>query len=213
MKKITKGTEPISLTQHRSAKHSNYDNYKYKDDLRTTLVRDQRGICCYCMGAILPNRNSMKIEHWECQEDNPDKELLYSNILGACMGNEGQPEKVQHCDTFKGKKVLSKNPSHSMYNIETSIQYSGDGKIKSTDKKFDEELNNVLNLNAPYLINQRKGVLTGFTKGLAIKGELKKPEINRLIRNWNGDDLKNTDTLKPYCQVIVYWLRKRLNRD
>ena len=54
MKAIAKGPEPASLTAHRQTPHGNYDNYAAKDHLRSALVAEQRGLCCYCMGRIRP---------------------------------------------------------------------------------------------------------------------------------------------------------------
>ena len=84
MRAITKGREPVSLTAHRQTPHSDYDNYPEKDDLRHALVTEQRGLCCYCMGRIRPERARMKIEHWRCQKDHDGEQLNYRNLLGAC---------------------------------------------------------------------------------------------------------------------------------
>jgi uncharacterized protein (TIGR02646 family) len=212
MKKIIKGLEPNSLTRHRGAKFADYDNYENKDDLRAALVRDQRGICCYCMGSIEPNGGKMKIEHWKSQSNFPNDQLIYANLLGACLGNQGEAPKNQHCDTCKGDDELGLNPASLLYNIEETIQYLGDGRIKSINQNFDLEINNTLNLNASILVNRRKAALSGFTQSLSIKGQLKKGEIKRLLSSWRGDNKDVTDTLQPFCQVIVYWLDKRLAR-
>jgi hypothetical protein len=63
MRNIQKGSEPKSLTEHRCNTHSDYDNYADKEDLRVSLVKEQRGICCYCMQRIRSNSDDMKIEH------------------------------------------------------------------------------------------------------------------------------------------------------
>src|SRR5947208_3458156 len=99
MKAITKGAEPPSLTAHRLTPHCDYDNYAGKDDLRLTLVIEQRGLCCYCMGRIHNGPTTMKIEHWQCQSRYPNGQLNYRNLLGACPGGEGKPWHLQHCDT------------------------------------------------------------------------------------------------------------------
>ena len=71
MRAITKGQEPRSLVEHRRNTHSNYSNYADKDGLRAVLVRDQRGLCCYCMKqieALILNRqfhhNGDKVMEW-----------------------------------------------------------------------------------------------------------------------------------------------------
>jgi uncharacterized protein (TIGR02646 family) len=166
MKAIAKAPEPHALTQYRLTLQAHYYGYAQKDELRLSLATEQRGICCYCMQRIRPGVGGMKIEHWRCQALYPHQQLDYENLLGACMGNEGQPKKAQHCDTRKGDATLSRNPANPAHQIESFIQYRGDGRIASHDAPFDCELHDILNLNAPFLINNRKAVLDGFTKGL-----------------------------------------------
>ncbi|MCC7074546.1 MAG: TIGR02646 family protein, partial [Deltaproteobacteria bacterium] len=64
MRAITKGQEPRSLVEHRANAHCDYANYADKDGLRAALVRDQRGLCCYCMTRVEATGTGMKIEHW-----------------------------------------------------------------------------------------------------------------------------------------------------
>lgn len=206
MKAITKGVEPRSLTQHRCNTHSDYDNYDDKDGLREALVAEQGGICCYCMQRIRSYAAAMKIEHWHCQENYSTEQLDYRNLLGACMGNEGEPRKEQHCDTFKGKKDLSRNPANPAHRIEEFIRYLGDGTIESPDPAFNAELKDVLNLNRPIFVNNRKAVLDSFQKGLP-PGKLSQQELQRKLDEWNGTICAE---LKPYCGVVIYWLRKKL---
>jgi uncharacterized protein (TIGR02646 family) len=87
---IIKAVEPNSLTQHRTQAHSDYDNYTQKGELRTALVGEQKGLCCYCSGRIRADPTAMKIEHWQCQANYPQHQLAYGNLLGACLGGQGQ---------------------------------------------------------------------------------------------------------------------------
>lgn len=95
MRDITKEIEPRSLTEHRAGEHCDYDNYQGKDELRQALVREQRGLCCYCMGRIRADTASMKIEHWGSQARFPGDQLHYQNLLGACLGGQSQPSNNQ----------------------------------------------------------------------------------------------------------------------
>lgn len=147
MRTITKRTEPESLTRHRLTSHSDYDNYTDKDGLRAALVAEQQGLCCYCMGNIQNESDKMKIEHWHCQAHYPDEQLDYRNLLGACLGGKGQPPKLQHCDTRKGDSDLLWNPADQVHNVQAWIIYGTDGTIKSNNCEFDQQLNEVLNLN------------------------------------------------------------------
>lgn len=210
MRAITKASEPASLAQHRCNAHADYDNYADKDALRQSLVAEQRGLCCYCLSRIRPATGGMKIEHWHCQDNYPAEQLDYANLLGACLGNSGQPLKHQHCDTLKGNKNLSRNPAFPEHPVERFIHFEGDGTITSDAPAFNTELNAVLNLNASFLKNNRKAKLEAFKATLVKRDELPRPTLERWLRGWNGET--HAGQLEPFCQVIVYWLRKRLGR-
>ncbi len=208
MKNIQKKPEPRSLTQHRCNIHADYDNYPEKNELRDSLVTEQRGICCYCMQRIRPNSEDMKIEHWYSQDLYPDRQIDYSNLLGACLGGEGQVAKMHHCDTKKGNRDLTYNPANPLHDVEGSLHFLGDGTIESIDAQFDREINTVLNLNQSLLVKNRKAVLESLRQGL-IQKKPSNADILRELKKWNGD---NGEDLEPFCQVIVYYLRKKVNR-
>jgi uncharacterized protein (TIGR02646 family) len=213
MRSIPKDREPASLTEHRSAPGTDYDGYRDKDTLRACLVKEQRGLCCYCLSRIRAERDSTKIEHWHSQAHYNTEQLDYSNLLGACMGNEGRPGEDQHCDTRKGERNLSRNPANPMHRVEDVVRFAGDGRIFSNDPAFDTELNDVLNLNLAFLRNSRKNLLRAFQTGLEAlhkRGQLRRTELEKWLRLWNGES--DTGELQPFCQVVVYWLRKRLSR-
>ncbi len=152
----------------------------------------------------------MKIEHWHSRVEFPGEQLRYSNLLGACLGGEGQPSKLQHCDTKKGNALLSKNPAEPAHRVEGFVRYEGDGRIASDDATFNSELETVLNLNTAFLKNNRKATLDSFFRTLRQRGEIKRVTLERWLRDWNGESDENE--LSPFCQVVVYWLRKRLAR-
>lgn len=208
MRNIQKATEPQSLTQHRCNTNSNYDNYAEKDDLRKSLVAEQRGICCYCMQRIRPNLESMKIEHWECQDKYPNRQLDYDNLLGACLGGTGKSRRDQHCDTRKGNDSVSFNPANLLHNVESKLQFLGDGTIQSNDVQFNQEINDVLNLNGSSLTRNRKAILSALQQGF-MRENPSRIAIEKELSKWNGDDGRD---LEPFCQVVIYYLRKKLKR-
>lgn len=209
MRRIRKGQEPASLTEHRSAPGTDYEGYRDKDTLRAYLVKEQRGLCCYCLSRIRPQRDSTKIEHWHCQAHYSTEQLDYANLLGACMGNKGQPGK-DHCDTRKGDRDLSRNPANPTHAVEDAIHFPGDGRVFSHDPAFDAELNEVLNLNFKFLVNNRKATLRAFQETLPKRGPLSRTALEKWLRQWNGEG--DDGELPAFCQVVVYWLRKRLAR-
>ena len=68
----------------------------------------------------------------------------------------------------------------------------------------------MLNLNAPFLKNNRKAALEAFHQALRKRGELRRGTLEQWLRDWKGDS--DNGELRPFCQVVVYWLRKRLAR-
>lgn len=212
MRAVSKGQEPRSLVEHRANTHSNYGNFTDTDGLRAALVRDQRGLCCYCMNRIEATRAAMKIEHWRCQSRYAELDLAYSNLLAACLGGHGQPEDNQHCDTRKGERDLKFNPANPAHRIEQRIRFELDGAIASSDAEFNTQLNEILNLNLPLLKNRRKGVLSAVLDWWrSEKSRLRGPvPIERLARERARRAGDGAGLLAPFDPVAVWWLDQRL---
>ena len=209
MKNIHKGSEPKSLERHRCKTSANYGNYAEKDELRESLVKEQRGICCYCMQRIRAGSTEMKIEHWQCQELYPESQLDYKNLLAACLGGEGRKRKNEHCDTRKGALSLIYSPASPGDDVESKLKFLLDGIIESEDAQLDKEINEVLNLNEDSLVRNRKAVIEAFRQGL-IQTSPSHSDLRRELRKWDGDD--DSQNLEPFCQVVIYYLRKKLRR-
>lgn len=208
MRAISKRPEPASLTAHRQTPHCDYNNYGAKDELRHSLVGEQRGLCCYCMGRIRNTVEAMKVEHWRPQSRFPNEQLSYRNLLGACLGGNGQPGHLQHCDARKGDHDLQWNPAEPAHHIETRIKYELDGTICADDPLFGGQINTVLNLNLPQIKNNRKGVLTAILYWWNAEKPVPKVRIEREI----SERTNGAGDLSPYSQVVVWWLTQRLAR-
>ena len=209
MRLIVKGAEPRRLTAHRSTPHSRYENYQHKDGLRDALVTEQRGLCCYCMGRISPERNRMKIEHWRCVSKYPLEQLDYGNLLGSCMGGESRGRELQHCDTRKADRDLHWNPADPAHHVESRIEYRVDGTIRSADGHFDRQINEDLNLNIRFIKNGRKAVLESvgdWWQKLGGGGRtVSRRRLERRILRLTG-----ASRMDPYDPVAIWWLKKRL---
>ncbi len=210
MREITKGAEPASLVQHRATQHCDYDNYVDKDGLRVSLVAEQRGICCYCMGRIRSASDAMKIEHWQCQSRHPTQQLVYRNLLGACLGGEGQPRAQQHCDARKGDDDLKWNPAEPGHQIEVRVVYDPDGTIRSANADFDGQLKTVLNLNLERLKGNRAAVLTGILDWWKASRPVPRDRLEREMQRHAG--VGTGGDLEPYSAVAVWWLRRKLEK-
>lgn len=213
MRAIEKGKEPARLLRHRERSHSNYDNCgsDEKQELREALVQEQRGLCCYCMARIVAERDSMKIEHWQCQENYPARQLDYNNLLGACLGGEGQPSENQHCDTRKGSQELKFNPADPAHLIERRVRFKLDGTIESNDDDFNTQLNDVLGLNIKMLKNRRKAVVEGLTSWLRDYRTRNRrgPDVATLQRQ-RAKRVPPSGELEPFVHVAVWWLDQGL---
>jgi uncharacterized protein (TIGR02646 family) len=214
MRQITKGKEPKVLIQYRKTTGATYNGFQSVERmraLRTSLVSEQGGICCYCMQRIYPTADAMKVEHWHSQAGYRAEQLSYRNMLAACLGNEGQPKDEHHCDTRKGNKILSRNPANPDHRIEDFIRYLGDGTIESSDPQLNKQLGkNVLHLNHPLFVSNRLSLLEAFRQSLPRDKNLTKGELRKMEKIW-GSGATGVE-LQPYCGIVVYWVRKRLAR-
>lgn len=205
MRAITKGNEPACLTQHRATPNSNYGEYRGNPALRTALVAEQRGLCCYCMNAITADGQKMRIEHWQSQSGFAAQQLVYANLLGACKGGEGGSANQYHCDKLKGDQVLKWNPATPAHAIESRIRYQNNGEIRSNDPHFDRELDTVLGLNISILTNRRQGALEAVLKWWQIKKPNKAQVRSQIAKYDNG-----VGTLEAFSPVAVWFLKRKL---
>lgn len=207
MRTIRKSAEPAALTRYRHTPGATYEDFSAKDgkdELREALIREQRHLCCYCMGEVSAERS--RIEHWQSRTNHPHRQLDYRNLLAACHGSEGTPH--THCDVRKADQPLSRNPADPGHSVEKLIRYRKDGRIESTIPEFDRELNQVLNLNSPNLVDNRKSVLTGFTAGIVKRGQVSRAEWERWLKRWSGEGLSGP--LPPFAMVVVDFIIKKL---
>lgn len=209
---IDKQAEPPELLEYRLQADAVYNGPEFtavKDTIRRQLLDEQGHLCAYCMGRI--KRETMKIEHWLPQTSYPEQQLTYTNLLGVCKGNEGQPPKDQHCDTRKGKKLIHYNPADTRSRIEDQIHYLGNGSIRGTDTTLDTDLNETLNLNFVRLRKNRQSVIDAVRQVLAHKpGTRTEAQIEKHLSRWQHP--AEIGKRQPYAGVAIYWLKKRLHR-
>lgn len=204
MKYIQKEKEPSSFTIYRQQKYAYFDGCN-KDDLRKFLLKEQKYICCYCMQRI--SEDKMRIEHWRSQSEFPQYQLTYSNLFGACTGNEGKPKRLQHCDVRRENTPLTINPTKPV--CEIIIKFRRNGEIYSDDSDINMDLKETLNLNYEPLRKGRKEKLDFAFENLRKKnkGTWSKDILQREIDKWEN---KNNEKYKAYCQIVIYHLKKKL---
>lgn len=201
-------------------------NYKGLDtgELREQLLHEQGHICCYCMKRIPQTLSEeqiarhypkCKIEHVLSQENHPDQELNYQNLLIACNGNHGQPKKMQTCDTFKGDRDLSFNPADRYRNIEQILKYLPNGEIRSDDRTIDRELDEILNLNTLDLKKVRAEYYKNIQQRISTEGKQRAgKEIQRRFYEAKKRKLLEMvdNKFSEYCMIGVYLINKKLRK-
>lgn len=185
-----------------------------KSLIRDSLVKEQHGICAYCMRRIESNIY-MTIEHWSPIELEPDKAVDYGNMLGVCNG--GREEAYLYdgrcilcCDASKGYSKITispLNPEHMKL-----IRYSSDGRIYThpEDKILAKDINEVLNLNAITLVEGRKQAYESYVK--FIKGLAKRNKLIRSVIEKEIERLENKATYNEFAGVVIYFLKKKLKQ-
>ena len=209
MRPIHKISEPASLSAYRQTPLATFDGMpsQAKQDLKTQLLSEQGHLCAYCMSRIEPLK--MKVAHWHSQKYS-DEQLAYANLLACCKGGEGNPPPGQYCDTRQGDRDLMYNPATPAHHGRMKIRYLGNGTIRSDDADFDGQLNEVLNLNLPKLVRNRRAVVDAVRQKLSsLPGTRKKAELTKLVRKWESPDSQSR--LNPYCEVALHILRRHQN--
>jgi uncharacterized protein (TIGR02646 family) len=209
MRRISKREkEPRELLEFRKERGASYDGFPRKDVLRDALAEDQGALCCYCMRRISSASDGMKIEHYRCQRHYPELRLQWRNLLGACVGGEGQPRRLQTCDTFKGDQDIKVDP---LAESVTQLRYLPDGRVTSPDPEIQGDLDDRLNLNCETLKRNRVAALTGFLEALDRK--------LHSAKSWTAESLdgelaklREQRPLREYVGVLEYWLAKHIEQ-
>lgn len=211
MIRIVKTKEPQSWTEHRLTPGSKYEATA---DLRNALLADQGYMCAYCMRRIPATTDkgaseTTRIEHIKPQSTLTREEAMdYGNMVICCPGAiASTSEKECHCDRHKGEMPISFTPFDQ--NFIDTLSYTNDGSIKSSNPKYDQEINQVLNLNINMLKANRKAVKAQLIKSLGENG-WKKGNLEKILRSFSEKDPEGKK--KEYCGVVISYLNDKLRR-
>lgn len=134
MKCITKGSAPEEYTQWCASGNEDwqpaYDEIRglLKDTLKSGLIREQGGLCCYCEQPL--QMNDSHVEHVRPQHQHDVDPLDFSNMACSCQDQleKGEP---RHCGNLKQgwyEEALFINPFDLA--CEHAFSYTGDGRIE-----------------------------------------------------------------------------------
>jgi uncharacterized protein (TIGR02646 family) len=211
MRKVHKGTEPPTLTEHRldTVIFPDWPNYRGKQQAREYTLREQREICAFCQGRLIARQGRMKLAHVvpiHGHAEGENWQLKWSNIVGACMGgaDTGRPQ-IRHCDTLQENTPLLPALDPVQF-VNGSLTYEWDGPIKSRDQSVQKQLNDVLGLNCKPVIRSRLQALEQLEEHLAQVDdrEAERQHLLQLLDSERHGD----QVLHAYADFLLFHLRE-----
>lgn len=198
-----------------------FDNDFPKNEVKSVLIREQKGLCAYCMRRIRMNSHS-RIEHWVPLSIDKEKAIDYNNMLGVCDGGEqvtGGQGHILCCDAHKGEREISINPLNKVQM--DKIAYKTDGTIytEPNDTEMEKDINETLLLNgiskadgsfrdtSTEIVKGRKDVYERarrMMKTLNDKGKCTSASVQRIM-----DDLRSSEEYEEYVGVKLYYFDKK----
>ena len=200
MIKIKKGKEPNAWSEHRNTPGAVYDAIP---ELRASLLLEQGYICAYCMSRI--DEGSSKIEHLKCRSRYPSLSMQYKNMVICCPGNSNNGFQ---CDKSKGDSDISFTLFNDHF-INTLSYETKNGRIKSSNTQWNDELDTILNLNNLSLMLNRKNTIEGVIEALKRKG-FDRHRLSSELNKWKNPDKNNK--MKEFCGVVIWYISKRFCR-
>lgn len=202
-----------------------FDNLD-KQSVRESLVREQRGLCAYCMKRIEPN-DRMHIEHFTPVKGHKDMVLNYQNMLGCCKGGGGRNEenRVLCCDAAKKEKSISLDPRNKEMMAKVRYSFKGRIYVYPEDSSLQHDIDRTLMLNGKL---DPKGNMTSDTSTKIVAGRrfaYKEYEIlmQQLDKKYGKNESKiqtavkkkiaeieGMEILPEYAGVMLYFLRRRV---
>ena len=180
-----------------------------KQKVLTSLIRDQRGLCAYCMRRI--GEKNSHVEHIEPQSVTSEGEdVSYENMLAVCQGQYGHGRAGATCDHARGNRPLTVNPLDA--STLRGIRYLSDGTITSDDESVRTDLQETLNLNSEQALlpQNRKAVIDTLNRELYAVGRRKGAGGVRAYCRTRLRSLAEENPYPEYIGVLRYFLEKRL---
>lgn len=143
-----------------------------------------------------------------------EKESIdYANLLGVCMGGSDGKNTELTCDSNKGDKRITINPTDKA--IINKIRYDRDGTIHSDDQNIDHDLQETLNLNSKthFLPQNRytalKKVYENMRKDFK-DAPFTYTQVKKTIKKFESTDKHGKK--EEYSGFVLYFLKKRLKQ-
>ena len=223
MRFIRKTSPPGVLTAWTASQNAagispQYHDFRGKAELNNHLREEQGHVCCYCQQRINQFPGDAHNEHLIPQRGrygDPTKALDYSNLYASCSYSKGMKPGKRYCGEAKSDSQLPpliQQPDCAerfAFNVlgeilpacgsYRSYQEFQQNQVVLSARSL-ETLNtiNVLNLNASYLMEERKKTLF-----LVLKFVQKYPGRAREL----APALDTAPRLRPFVELVLFYLR------
>ena len=198
-----------------------FDNDFPKNAVKSVLVREQRGLCAYCMRRIRINSHS-RVEHLVPLSMDKEKAIDYNNMFGVCDDGEkviGQLERILCCDAHKKETKISINPLNKIQMDKIAYKPNGIIYTYPKDAEMEKDVNETLLLNG--IKNQDGSVRDTSTE--ILKGRRDAYDRARLMMknlNRNGkctstvvkkimESLHDSKEFEEYVGVKLYYFKRK----
>ncbi len=205
MLQIRKSDPPACIADLQQTPGSDWGSVKgdQKREMREHLLREQGGLCAYCMRRVTNDEKKCTVEHWRPRSDEQTDPFHWPDLLAVCDGGgSGAKRDTAHCDRIRGDTPLTLHPAHPSQNIEDLLRYDADGHLHPIKDTPDV---NTLNLNCDRLKGNRRAVIDAVLQGAQ---QADATALRRFIQRWEHTDKNH---LRPeYAATALYFLRRRL---
>jgi uncharacterized protein (TIGR02646 family) len=191
MRRVRKGAPPPVLADLRRTPGATWASVHgdQKEQLRDVAVREQGGLCAYC-NQVLRGDSTTTIEHWRPRSDPATDEFAWEDMLAVCPG--GTP-KQPTCDRSRGKRPLTLHPARAVPDVEKIVRFRLDGQV-NVDAKYRHEVCEVLGLDAPLLVLNRKEAVDAL---LRVIDRSTANQRRRLLDAWDTEPKPFPTLLRP----------------
>ena len=192
-----------------------------KSDVKAVLIREQHGLCAYCMKRIKMDSHS-RVEHLIPLSADKEKAIDYYNMVGVCDGGEKKKSQQGHilcCDANKGEIQISISPLNKSQM--DKIAYKADGTICTVprDDAMEKDINETLLLNG---VRKQDGTVrdtaTELLKGRRDAYDRARRMMDSLNRSgkctskmvWKIiSDLQEQEEMEEYVGVKLYYFYRK----
>lgn len=219
--KIKRSAEWKVISENDTEAIRNQFNLIPKDSLRQNLIREQKGLCAYCMKRIHGD-NKTTIEHWIPLSRSKAKAIEYKNMLGVCHGGrktETDGQRILCCDARKDEQEIQISPWNEQHMNDIAYKTNGIIYTLSGNEVFETDINEKLCLNG---LRDNKGNLVD-TSTEIVKGRRdaiqwcddfyrildRKNKCNSLMLKKKIDEIEQAEVMPEYAGVKLFYLKRK----